>query len=150
MSGTPGAADPAGALIARLGLEPHPEGGWFAETWRHDPGEGGRGAGSAIYFLLRRGEESRWHRVDATEIWHFYTGDPLELRVVPPGGPARRTVVLGPDVVAGQQPQAIVPAWAWQAARPLGAYSLVGATVSPAFTFGGFELAQPGWEPPGS
>lgn len=136
-------------LISRLGLQPHPEGGWFAETWRHEPADGGRGAGSAIYFLLRRDEVSRWHRVDATEVWHFYAGDPLELRVAGDRGDVR-TVVLGPDVEAGQRPQAVVGQRAWQTARSLGAYTLVGATVSPAFTFEGFELAPPGWEPPGA
>lgn len=147
MTGMAEAGDTPAVLIARLGLAPHPEGGWFAETWRHDPGDGSRGAGSAIYFLLRRGEVSRWHRVDATEVWHFYAGSPLELRVVAGHGD-RRTVVLGPDVAAGQRPQAVVPAGAWQTARPLGDHTLVGATVSPAFTFDGFELAPPGWEPP--
>ncbi|MDQ3538229.1 MAG: cupin domain-containing protein [Actinomycetota bacterium] len=133
-------------LIAQLGLSPHPEGGWYAETWRR-PSGGGRGAGSAIYFLLRRGEVSRWHRVDATEIWHFYAGQPLQLQVAATSTPPR-TVVLGPDVGAQQRPQAIVPAGAWQTAATLGEFTLVGATVSPAFELDGFELAPPGWQPP--
>lgn len=141
-------SDPPGeAVIRTLGLQPHPEGGWYAETWRHDPGDGTRGSGSAIYFLLRRGEVSHWHRVDATEVWHFYAGAPLELRIAAGAAPA--TVTLGPDVAGGERPQAIVPAHAWQSAASLGDYTLVGATVSPAFTFDGFELAPSGWTPPG-
>lgn len=146
MSEATGDRGSARHLITRLGLEPHPEGGWFAETWRDDPGDGSRGAGSAIYFLLRRGEVSRWHRVDATEVWHFYAGDPLQLRMASDGDEPR-TIVLGADVAGGQCPQAVVPAGAWQMARPLGDYTLAGATVSPAFSFDGFELAPEGWEP---
>ena len=134
--------DAADELIERLGLEPHPEGGWFRETWR-DPDVGGRrGSGTAIYFLLRAGERSHWHRVDAAEVWHHYAGDPLELSIG-----ADHTVVLGPDVAAGEVPQAVVPAGEWQAARSLGAFTLVGCTVSPAFRFEGFELAPEGWSP---
>ena len=129
-------------LIDRLGLSPHPEGGWYRETWRDEPADGGRGVGSAIYFLLGEGERSHWHRVDAAEVWHHYAGDPLELHVHPDP-----PVVLGTDLAAGQVPQAFVPAGAWQAARSLGDYTLVGCTVSPAFRFDGFELAPPGWSP---
>ncbi len=128
-------------IIELLGLEPHPEGGCFAETWRHVPGDGGRGAGTAIYFLLRAGEVSHWHRVDAAEIWHHYAGDPLELAI------GEDRVILGTDLAAGQRPQRVVPAGVWQSARTLGAWTLVGCTVSPAFTFDGFELAPPGWSP---
>ena len=143
----PGVNDSAQPVIDALGLQPHPEGGWYVETWRHAPDGGGRGAGSAIYFLLRAGEVSRWHRVDADEIWHFYAGAPLELTIASEdGAPVRHT--LGSDLVAGQRPQAVVPAGAWQTARTLGDYTLVGATVSPAFTFEGFELAAPDWSPP--
>ncbi|HEX2024327.1 MAG TPA: cupin domain-containing protein [Acidimicrobiales bacterium] len=129
-----------------LGLEAHPEGGWYRETWRHVPEAGGRGAGTAIYYLLKAGEQSRWHRVDATEVWHFYAGDPLELSLSPDGSSVERGV-LGPRLVAGQRPQAIVPPGVWQSARPLGAWVLVGCTVSPAFEFAGFELAPDGWQP---
>lgn len=135
-------------VIARLGLRPHPEGGWYGETWRHDDGAGRRGAGTAIYYLLAAGQRSHWHRVDATEIWHFYAGDPLELGIHEDGAPTR-TVVLGTDLAGGQVPQAIVPEGAWQSAVPIGAWTLVGCTVSPGFTFHGFELAPPGWSPPG-
>ncbi len=124
----------AQAIIDKLGLQAHPEGGWYRETWRDVPPGGGRGSGTAIFYLLQAGETSARHRIDATEIWHFYAGAPLELRV--DGVP----VVLGPDVLAGQQPQVIVPPRAWQAARSLGQWTLVGCSVSPAFDFKGFEL----------
>jgi predicted cupin superfamily sugar epimerase len=122
-------------IVAALGLQPHPEGGWFAETWREP-------AGTAIYYLLRAGERSEWHRVDLTEIWHFYAGDPLVLEMRPGD-----RYVLGPDIAAGQRPQLVVPAGVWQSAEPLGAWTLVGCTVSPAFEFSRFELAPPGWDP---
>lgn len=132
-------------LIDRLGLSPHPEGGWYRETWRDDPADGGRGVGSAIYFLLCAGERSHWHRVDAAEVWHHYAGDPLELAIAE--GDHHVVVRLGADLDAGEEPQALVPARAWQAARTTGAWTLVGATVSPAFEFAGFELAAPDWVP---
>jgi predicted cupin superfamily sugar epimerase len=128
-------------IIELLDLQPHPEGGHYRETWR-EPG----GAGSAIYFLLRHGERSHWHRLDRAEIWHFYAGGPVELSVSADGGTVSTTIV-GPDVGKGERPQAIVPADAWQAARPLGAWALLGCTVSPAFDFATFELAPPGWVP---
>ena len=132
---------PAEAIIAALQLAPHPEGGWYRETYRGDAPRGGRAAITAIYYLLRAGERSHWHRVDAAEIWHWYAGDTLELRV------ERDTVRLGSDLGAGERPQAVVPPFAWQAARSLGAWTLVGCTVSPAFEFAGFELAPQGWQP---
>lgn len=116
------------AVVEALGLERHPEGGWFRETWREP-------AGTAIYYLLGAGEESRRHRLDKTELWHFYAGGLLELTV------ADERTVLGPDLAAGYRPQAVVPAGAWQSARPLGPWTLVGCTVSPAFEYAGFELA---------
>lgn len=135
------------AAIAALGLVPHPEGGWYVETWRDEPAGGGRGAGSAIYFLLRAGERSHWHRVDAAETWHHYAGGPLDLLVAEdPAGPVR-TLRLGTDLAGGERPQATVPAGAWQAARPSDGSVLVGCTVSPAFGFDGFELAPPDWAP---
>lgn len=134
-------------IIARLSLRAHPEGGWYAETWRASTTDGARASGSAIYFLLRAGEQSAWHRVDADETWHFYAGSALELRIAIAGRTTERTI-LGPDLPAGERPQATVPAGAWQAARSLGSWTLVGCTVSPAFEFQGFELAPAGWEPP--
>lgn len=142
---TAGAAAGADQVIRSLGLQPHPEGGWFRETWR-DHGAGTRGSGTAIYYLLREGERSRWHRVDATEIWHFYAGDPLELQVSAAGEPPAAST-LGTDLGGGQRPQSVVPAGAWQSALPLGAWTLVGCTVSPAFEMSGFELAPEGWVP---
>jgi len=126
-------------IIRRLGLAPHPEGGAFLETWRDTPTDGGRGHGTAIYYLLKAGERSRRHRVDATEIWHHYAGDPLEL-TIESGSGSPEAVLLGSDLAAGQRPQATVPPHAWQSARTLGAWTLVGCTVCPAFEFEGFEL----------
>ncbi|MEC9158565.1 MAG: cupin domain-containing protein [Planctomycetota bacterium] len=121
-------------LIRRLDLVPHPEGGCFRETWRDRPPGGGRGSGTAIYYLLRAGERSRRHRIDAAEVWHHYAGGPLELTI-------EDTVhVLGPDLAAGERPQLLVPPGAWQAARPLGPWTLAGCTVSPAFEFDFFEF----------
>lgn len=138
--------DHAAAIIDALGLSPHPEGGWFAETWRAPASGSERPIGSAIYYLLRSGERSQWHRVDAAETWHHYAGAPLELRVSTDGRTAA-TIRLGDDIAAGERPQALVPPGAWQAARSLGGWSLVGCTVAPAFDFAGFELAPDAWEP---
>lgn len=135
----------AAEVIALLDLQPHPEGGHYRETFR-DPREvDGRSVGTAIYFLLAEGERSHWHHIDAAELWHFYEGAPLELEVV--DGTSRRVVTLGPDIVAGQRPQGVVPAGAWQAARTLGAWTLVGCTVAPGFDFSTFEMAAQGWSP---
>lgn len=141
------ANEEATAIIAALGLRPHPEGGWYAETWRSPAAEGERAAGSAIHFLVAAGESSHWHRVDAAEIWHHYAGAALELRIARhDSGPVVHHR-LGVDLAAGERPQVVVPAGAWQAARSTGAWTLVGCTVVPGFTFAGFELAPPGWEP---
>lgn len=135
----------ADEIIKRLDLKPHPEGGHYAETWR--AGGDGRPSGTAIYFLLKAGESSHWHRVDATEIWHFYAGAPLELRISETDvGPAR-TLILSPDLTQGA-PQLIVPEGHWQAAATTGDWTLVGCTVSPGFQFEGFELAPSGFEIP--
>ena len=136
----------ADAIIAALDLKPHPEGGWYRETYRDEAAAGSRAAVTAIYYLLREGERSHWHRVDAAEIWHWYAGAALELRISRDGGGGERVILVN-DVMAGERPQAIVPPHAWQAARSLGAWSLAGCTVAPAFEFAGFELAPPGWEP---
>ena len=137
----------AAAVIDRLGLQPHPEGGHFRETWRHDPGDGSRGAGTAIYFLLAAGERSHWHRVDAAELWLYHAGAPLRLDLAPDDAGPVRELVLGADLAADQEPQRLVPAGWWQAAASLGHWTLVSCTVSPAFTFEHFELAPPGWIP---
>src|SRR5271167_327909 len=127
----------ADRLIGLLGLEPHPEGGHYRQTFRGASG-GDRGHSTLIYFLLKAGEVSRWHRVDAAEAWHFYRGAPLELRI------GKATLILGPEIETGQQPQMIVPAGEWQAARSLGDYTLVGCTVTPGFEFSKFEMAPSG------
>jgi predicted cupin superfamily sugar epimerase len=133
-------------LIARFQLAPHPEGGWFRQTWIAPAVPGERPAGTSILFLLRAGERSHWHRVDAAEIWHFHAGSALELRISETADGPAQVIRLGADLAAGDAPQGIVPAFYWQAARPLGDWALVGCTVSPAFTFDGFELAPPGFE----
>jgi uncharacterized protein len=136
----------AEAIIARLGMEPHPEGGHFVETFRDRPAGGGRGALTCIHFLLRAGEVSHWHRIDAVEVWHFAAGEPLELALSADGRTARRHR-LGPDVLAGARPHLVIPPGCWQSARPLGAWALASCIVAPAFEFAGFELAPPGWAP---
>ncbi|ONG53117.1 cupin [Pseudoroseomonas deserti] len=137
----------AGAVIAALGLAPHPEGGHYREIWRDAPAGGGRGAGTAIYFLLAAGESSHWHRVDAAEAWHWYAGAPLALGIAATDAGPVVEQALGPNLAAGEAPFAIVPPGHWQAARSLGPWTLVGCTVSPAFDFAGFTLAPPGWAP---
>jgi hypothetical protein len=140
----------AADVIRLLDLKPHPEGGHFRETFRDERlVEGGRAASTAIFFLLARGERSHWHRVDAAEIWNWHAGAPLALETAASGsGPIAR-VTLGPNLVAGERPQAIVPAHAWQAAQSLGDWTLVGCTVAPGFEFAGFELSPAGWNPGG-
>jgi len=136
----------AAEIITALQMARHPEGGWYAETYR-DNANGGRGHSTAIYFLLERGDVSAWHRVkDAAEVWHFYAGAPLELRMADEAE-GTASLVLGVDLGAGQRPQAVVPANWWQTARSLGDWTLVGCTVAPGFDFQQFELAEPGWEP---
>ena len=131
-------------VIRLLALEPHPEGGFYRETFRDSPAPDGRSHSTAIYYLLRGGEAARWHRVDAAEVWHWYLGSGLEL-MISEGGVRR--VVLGPNLAAGERPQAVVPARAWQRAASLGDYTLLGCTVAPGFQFSGFELAPEGWQP---
>jgi len=137
----------AHVVIERLAMRAHPEGGWYVETWRAEATDAtGRAVASAILFLLAADERSHWHRVDAAEIWQWSAGGPLELRIASPDG-AVETHRLGGDVAAGDEPQVVVPSGTWQSARPLGAWSLAGCIVAPAFTFDGFELAPAGWEP---
>ena len=133
-------------IIALLSLAPHPEGGWFKETFRDAAGPDGRSRSTAIYYLLERGQRSHWHRVDAVETWHYHAGAPLKLLVSPDGMPWD-AVILGSDLSAGQRPQAVVPRYGWQSATSLGDWTLVGCTVAPGFEFTGFEMAPPGWEP---
>jgi uncharacterized protein len=133
-------------IIAALAMQPHPEGGWYVETFRDAP-QGGRGHSTAIYYLLEKGQRSHWHRViDAAEVWHFYDGAPLRLGLSP-DGKSSSTEILGLDIARGQRPQIIVRANHWQSARSLGAWTLAGCTVAPGFEFTSFELAAPDWEP---
>jgi len=134
-------------IIAKLGLERHPEGGWFRETWRTDAAPGERACATAIYFLLEEGDRSHWHRVDADELWMWHSGGPLMLSIAENEGSPVQTNRLGPDVLASEMPQALVPAGHWQAAAPEGGWVLVSCVVSPGFEFSGFELAAEGWEP---
>jgi uncharacterized protein len=147
----------AAEIIRLLDLKPHPEGGHYRQTFRdsltypsQQAAEGkmgtARAASTAIYFLLARGERSHWHRVDAVEIWHWHAGAPLALEIRTADG-RRERITLGNDLAAGERPQGVVPAHAWQAARSLGDWTLVGCTVAPGFEFATFELAPPGWEP---
>lgn len=135
-------------IVARLDLTPHPEGGWYRQTWIAEAKGGDRPVGTAILFLLAAGESSHWHRVDATEIWHFHAGAPLVLSIAASAAGPARDHLLGTDLAAGQSPQGIVPAGHWQAARTTGDWTLVGCTVSPAFRFDGFELAPPDFDIP--
>lgn len=148
--------DAARAVISTLGLEPHPEGGWYRETWRAEtrapespaqqPAADGRAGGSAIYYLLDVGEYSHWHRVDADELWLWHAGAPLALSMSEFGRDAEARH-LGPEIAAGQRPQLRVPAGWWQSATSLGAWTLVSCIVCPAFEFDGFEMAPPDWRP---
>jgi predicted cupin superfamily sugar epimerase len=138
----PAAAD----IIAQLGLKPHPEGGHYRETFRDSRCDAnGRAFSTAIYFLLARGERSHWHRIDAVEIWHYHAGSALTLQIADDSG--NRSVRLGTDLAAGELPQAIVPAHAWQAAESTGDWTLVSCTVAPGFDFAEFELAAKDWAP---
>ena len=137
----------ARSLIASLDLQPHPEGGWYRETWRAPAAAGERAAATTILFLLEAGQRSHWHKVDATEIWLFHAGSPLRLdRAAGDAGPVR-SAWLGADVATGKQPQLRVEPGEWQAAEAVAGWALVSCAVSPGFSFDGFELAPPGWSP---
>lgn len=136
----------ADRIIAELGLLPHPEGGHYRETFRDAETNSGRAHSTAIYFLLKAGEISSWHRVDAVEIWHWHAGAPLMLATAPSGG-KKSMLRLGPALLDGERPQGVVEKRHWQQAWSLGAWTLVGCTVAPGFEFAGFELAPAGFEP---
>jgi uncharacterized protein len=138
----------AGEVIKTLNLTPHPEGGWYRQTWVEERKDGQRPSGTAIYYLLEAGQRSHWHKVDAVEIWHFHAGAPLCLLISKTDqGPATQ-ITLGPDIHINQRPQAIVPKHFWQSAHSTGAWTLTGCTVSPGFRFAGFELADKGFDIP--
>jgi predicted cupin superfamily sugar epimerase len=133
-------------IIRELGMQPHPEGGWYVQTFRDLKG-GSRGHSTAIYYLLTAGQRSHWHRVrDAAEVWHHYAGAPLALHCSE-DGTSSETLVLGTDIPKGERPQAIIPANWWQSAETTGDYTLVGCTVAPGFEFASFEMAPPDWKP---
>lgn len=135
-------------IIRLLEMQRHPEGGWYAETFRDEQSDAaGRPASTAIYYLLEGGDISAWHRVDAVETWHFYAGAPLALTLSPPDGVGATPHRLGSDLRTGARPQVIVPRCWWQTAESLGHWTLVGCTVAPGFHFEGFELAPEGWRP---
>ena len=133
-------------VIEFLELQPHPEGGHFRETFRDPEPNGKRGNSTAIYYLLAQDEISEWHQIDATEIWHWYAGAPLKLSISE-NNKSINDLILGPNLSNGQRPQQVVPRMAWQSATSLGAWTLVGCTVAPAFEFKGFELAGKNWQP---
>ena len=136
----------AAEIIARLELKPHPEGGYYRETFRDSRTDAnGRAQSTAIYFLLARGERSHWHRIDAVEIWHYYAGHALTLKIADDDG--QWSLRLGANLAAGEQPQAIVPPHTWQSAESTDDWTLVGCTVAPGFDFATFELAPKDWEP---
>ena len=136
----------ADEIIAALDLKPHPEGGFYRETFRDYAGPEGRARSTAIYYLLRAGEVAHWHRIGSAEIWHWYAGDALELSLVGSGTISR--TLLGPKVSEGQRPQIIVQARGWQRAKSTGSYTLCGCTVAPGFEFSDLEIAPEGWSPP--
>jgi predicted cupin superfamily sugar epimerase len=137
----------AAEIIRLLELQPHPEGGHFREMFRDPCQMEGRAVSTAIYYLLRKGERSHWHRVDAAEVWHHYAGAPLALHVAESEQAKPATNVLGKNIAAGERPQIVVAEGHWQAAEPLGDWTLVGCTVAPGFEFSGFELARKDWSP---
>lgn len=143
--------DTVAKIIAQLGLAPHPEGGWYRETWRAAAREGERAGGTAIHFLLEASQRSHWHKVDATEIWLFHAGDPLRLSLASSEAGPATSIVLGNDIASGHIAQHIIEAGEWQAAEPApvgsAGYSLVSCVVVPGFEFSGFTLAAPGWSP---
>lgn len=136
----------ASQVIGLLGLEPHPEGGWYRQNFADRSDNSGRPLSTAIYFLLEGGKRNAWHRIDATEIWHWYAGDIMRIEISG-DGVQRTESLLGPDLLSGERPQLVISAGHWQRTTCLGDWSLVGCTVAPGFQFSGFELAEPGWQP---
>lgn len=137
-------------VITQLSLTPHPERGWYIQAFEDPEKTNNRSASTAIYYLLEKGEISYWHRVlDATELWHYYLGAPLQLSLSFDDGKPVRHQILGPDIFDNQAPQIIIEKGEWQRAESLGDWTLVGCTVAPGFTYAGFEMAAEDWEPQG-
>ncbi len=132
--------------VMTLGLTPHPEGGFYRETWRSEmtaeTPRGRRSLGTAMYYLLPRGTHSAWHRVHADELWHFHAGEALEMHLLDERQGRLESVVLGRDGTRGERPQVLIPAGVWQAAVPRGEYTLCGCTVSPGFDFADWEMPR--------
>ncbi|MEZ5712573.1 MAG: cupin domain-containing protein [Sphingobium sp.] len=145
-----GNMDEARQIIEKLNLAPHPEGGWYRETWRADAPDGQRASGTAIYFLLEQGQKSHWHTVDAAEIWLWHAGSSLTLRTAPDNNGPVSDIKLGSDVMSGEVPQFIIAPGHWQAAVADQGWALVSCIVSPGFEFSGFVLADEGWAPQGA
>ena len=139
--------DEAHRIIAELGLAPHPEGGWYRETWRAEAAPGARSGGTAILYLLEQGHGSHWHRVDGTELWLWHAGSALDLKLASEDSSGWETIRLGGDVLGGDSAQALIPANRWQAADASHGWTLVSCLVVPGFEFAGFELAAPDWRP---
>lgn len=137
----------ANEIIRLLDLQSHPEGGYYAQTFRADSADGTRATSTLIYYLLQADEISAWHRVDSDEAWLWHAGGPLSLTLSPANGKGAQSFTLGPNLRAGQRPQCIVPAHHWQTAETLGAWTLVSCMVAPGFEFSGFELAPEDWRP---
>ena len=135
------------ALIAALELAPHPEGGWYRETWRASAVECERASATAILFLLERGQRSHWHKVDAAELWFWHAGSDCALAMAPGDDGPIETIRLGSDVLGGMRPQHLIAPGAWQAAQADKGWALVSCVVSPGFDFGGFTLAPADWAP---
>jgi predicted cupin superfamily sugar epimerase len=142
-----GVMDEAQQVIAKLGLAPHPEGGWYRETWRAPVEPAARSGGTAILYLLEQGQRSHWHRVDAAELWLWHAGAALDLKLADENSTGSAIIRLGGDVLGGDSAQALVPANRWQAAEAVRGWTLVSCVVVPGFEFAGFEMAPPGWEP---
>ena len=138
-------------LIQALDLVPHPEGGWYRETWRSAAGPGERAAATAVYYVIEPGQRSQWNRVDADEMWLWHSGDPLDLAIAASDAGPVRTLRLGARIGDGEEPQVIVPKGHWQSATPIedgaAGYTFLSCIVAPAFEFSGYELAEPGWAP---
>ena len=137
----------AAQIIKFLQLQPHPEGGWYKQTWKSEDTLSGRASGTSIYFLLKAGEISHWHKIDSVEIWHYYDGSPLILRIATEDNNEIATKILGPNLAKSQSPQILVNKNLWQSAETTGDYTLVGCTVSPGFEFSKFTLAPKNFNP---
>ncbi|HEV8407784.1 MAG TPA: cupin domain-containing protein [Sphingomicrobium sp.] len=141
----------ADELIERLELAPHPEGGWYRETWRSPAEPGMRAAATAVYYVIQPGQHSHWNRVDADEMWLWHSGDPLDLSISATGEGPIRTARLGGRIDDGEEPQVIVPAGHWQSAASAkggeAGYTFLSCIVAPAFEFDGYELAKEDWSP---